>query len=252
MKAFLFSVFLISTIGSSYAQDVHISLVNCTIAPKELSEIKSALSFQLQFYARVFNDTVANKFKAKIFGSQTEFAKYALEKVGFNPIKESAGAIYNPKLKEMIMPKTSGDFVATFSHELSHAIIDCYVDDPTTWLNEGIAEFLEDIIFQDTTFYFRKKQLDKVKWAREYLKDNASVLELVNADDFYNGDYKNYSLAWGIIYYLYNIDQKILSRLLKEDRRRADNLLEDYYPGGANALEQDVKSFFLNFDPNRP
>lgn len=136
---------------------------------KTFDEIRRSLDFQLQFYAQTFHDNAPSSFSAKIFGTEKEFHKYAKEKANFNPRKNHSLAFYSPRLKEMILHQEIEDFSKTFTHELSHAILHYYCDKADTWIDEGLAEFFEDIIFLDTTYYFDVSQLKKIERVKSLL-----------------------------------------------------------------------------------
>jgi hypothetical protein len=217
-----------------------------------LDEIQNSFNYQLQFYTHIFSDQTVTGFKARIFGTEKEFLKYSKEKTNYNPVRNHSIAFYNFRMKEMILHKEIEDLPATFAHELSHAILHYYCESARTWLDEGLAELFEDIVFIDTTYYFGPTQLNKVQKAKIFLLGGASITEPMYARNFYDSysSSKNYTLSWALVFYLYKTNSEILPKIIK------GNCSDDYdnfffnYPGGLDMLQNDVKSFFLNYSPD--
>jgi hypothetical protein len=235
---------------TNYSQEVRIHLEKCTLDKETLAEIKSSLQFQVDFYARIFNDHTVNSFKARIFGTKKEFLKYSKDKANFNPVRTNSIAFYDDDLKEMILHKEIDHFSQTFSHELSHAILHYYCKDASSWLHEGLSEFFEDIIFKDSAYHFDLEQVNKINAARSFLLEGASIDEAIYSRDFYRvPSTKNYTLSWAIIFYLYTTKADLLSKTVRESCNERD-VFDLIYPGGLKLLQIDVKSFFLNEKPS--
>jgi hypothetical protein len=206
------------------AQEVRIRLENCTLQKETLNEIQNSFNYQLQFYARIFKDQTKTGFRAKIFGTEKEFLKYSKEKTNFNPVRNHSIAFYNFRLREMILHKEVEDLPKTFAHEMNHAMLHYYCESASTWLDEGLAELFEDIVFIDTTYYFDSTQLKKIQKAKVFLLEGASITEPFFTKNFYDtySSTKNYTLSWALVFYLYKTNWKILSRIIR------GNCSEDY------------------------
>lgn len=237
---------------TSYAQEVRIKLENCTLEPSVLTQIKGSLTFQLDFYAGIFKDKNKNSFRARVFGSKREFLKYSKSKADFNPLRTSAIAFYSPTLNEMILHTEVNNFASTFSHELSHAILHYYCKNTETWLDEGIADMLEDVIRTDSVYTFDNRRIEKVLSARKLLQEGASFQDVIDSGDFYNKtmSYRNYTLSWAVVTYLYETDTRLLFRMITASCQSPDEFISTTYPGGLSLLVPDVKSFFLNNKPS--
>lgn len=234
------------------AQEVRIHLENCSLEKETLSEIQNAFNFQLQFYTHIFGDQAITGFKARIFRNEKEFAKYSREKTNFNPVRKHSVAFYNFKLKEMILYKEIDDFPKIFAHELSHAIKHYYCESSSTWLDEGLAEFFEDIVFKDSAYYFDIAQLSKVQETKTFFLEGGSVTEPIFAKNFYNNHLsaRNYTLSWALVFYLYKSNRDILSGIIRGDCSEDVDRSFFNYPGGLELLQNDVKAFFLNYSPD--
>jgi hypothetical protein len=256
MKIKAVVIILIVVLGifhSAVAQNVRIRLEKCQLEPETLHKIQNSLNFQLQFYGNIFNAAVDSSFKARIFGSESDFIKYSKTKANYNPRANHAMAFYDHNLKEMILHKNVDDLPKVFGHELSHAILDYYCKDAHSWIHEGLAELLEDIVLIDSIPYFGVGQLDEIVSAQRWFQEGASVTEVVNGNgDFYHlsSESRNYSLAFATVLYLYAARGEVLSNFLQgECNGRYDNL-DLCYPKGLDLLEIDVRSYFLNYRPN--
>jgi len=235
-----------------YTQEVRIKLENCKLDSATLAHIKSSLNFQLGFYAGIFKDKTKNSFKARVFGSEREFLKYSKSKADFNPVKGNAIAFYSHDLNEMILHTEIDNFAHTFSHELSHAILHYYCKKAETWLHEGLAEMLEDVIAADTVYTFDDQQIDKIRYAKTLLLSGTSLQDVVDSRDFYNKgvSHRNYTLSWATVIYLYRTNSELLSKLITSNCQNREEFINRTYPGGLALLTSDVKSFFLNIKPN--
>jgi hypothetical protein len=153
----------------------------------------------------------------------------------------------------MILHKEADDFSKVFAHELNHAVLHHYCESTSDWLDEGLAELFEDIIFLDSAYYFGPTQLEKMQDARNVFMEGASITEAIHTRNFYEtASSKNYTLSWAVMFYLYKTNPQILSKIIHGNcSRDFDNLFFNY-PGGEELLEIDVKSFFLNYSPDRP
>jgi hypothetical protein len=251
-KAF-YIVFIVVHFNSQ-AQEVRIRLEKCTLEKKTLDEIEHSFIFQLHFYAQVFNDTTINSFRARIFGTKEEFVKYGKTKIDYNPNKTHAIAFYSTSLKEMVLHKEKiDDFSKVFAHELSHAILHYYCKDADIWLDEGLAEFLEDIVYRDSKYFFGVDQGKKIG-TQSFLYSGNSIDQPVNAYNFYNYESpKNYTLSWALIHYLFQAKYELLTKIIRDNRGAGSvgsDILDRNYPGGIEVLKTDAKAFYLNFNPN--
>lgn len=236
----------------SSAQEVRIKLENCTLEPAVLKQIKGSLTFQLDFYAGIFKDKTKNSFRARVFGSKREFLTYSKSKADFNPLRTNSIAFYSLTLNEMILHTEVDNFASTFSHELSHAILHYYCKNTETWLDEGIADMLEDVILTDSVYTFDSRRIEKVLSAKKLLQEGASLQNVIDSGDFYNKttSHRNYTLSWAVVAYLYETDTRLLFSMITASCKNPDEFIDMTYPGGLSLLMPDVKSFFFNNKPS--
>lgn len=244
----LFFCFFFLLVGfKGYSQEVRIKLENCVLEKENIDRIQNALNFQLQFYQKAFNDSATSRFKARIFGTEKEFLKYSKEKADYNLVKHNAIAFYHFKLKEMILHKDIELFAETFSHELSHALLDEYCKNRSVWLDEGLAELFEGIYSTDSTYYFNTYHFEKIQTVKSRLLAGESIRETILSNNFYSSSAdKNYDLAFATVLYLYKTNREILHKIIRNECGQETHDLSLSYPGGLDLLQIDVKAFFLN------
>jgi len=232
------------------AQSVRIQLMNCKLDKETLDQIQNSLNYQLRFYSEIFNQPANMSFKAVVFGTEKEFVKYAKAKANYNPIKNHSIAFYDYGLNEMILHKEVDNFPVVFAHEVSHAILRFYCEHPDSWLNEGLASVLEDVVANDSAFYFAEKQFSKITGVQKLFLEGRSIKEAIESRDFYQvpAMYRNYKLSFAVILYLFQ-DRKLLANIIKSDCVKTNDMIHNDYPEGLDLLQIDVKSWFFNYDP---
>jgi len=158
--------------------------------------------------------------------------------------------LYSSQLNEMILHLEVENFPRVFAHEISHAILNYYCKDASTWLDEGLAETLEDVVASDSTYFFNATQVPKIKWVRSYLSQGSSIRDGMDAKDFYKPPlgHRNYSVSFGTVLYLYLMRKDVLIEIVKSDCSSAHSIFDLHYPEGLDLLEVDVKSWFLNYN----
>ena len=250
MRKILIKILLIISCGLAFvgnAQELRIRQVHCKLSPEVLHNIQNALSFQVDFFATVFKERAIHSFSARIFGTEKEYLRYARDSAKFNPVRINAIAFYDNDLKEMILHKEINELSKTFSHELTHALLHYYCKDAESWFHEGLAEFFEDIVFLDSTYYFDFSIHKKINDTREYLKEGYSIESVIDSRNFYDdSSNKNYTLAWAIFYYLYNANNTLQKDLIKEACNLNKESIDRIYPGGMDLLKIDLRAFYLN------
>lgn len=247
----LISLFLGCIWHISDAQSIRIKLDNCHLDKETLEKIQNSLNYQLLFYSDIFDKPIDSTFNARIFGSEKSFVKYAKIKADFNPNRNHSIAFYDPDLKEMILHKEIDDFPRIFAHELNHAILHFYCPKVAIWMNEGLSELLEDLVANDTAYYFGLTQLEKISTARNFFLEGASIKHVINANNFYHSSFQfqNYTLSFAIVFYLFHTNKAVLAKIIQSAHTNPNQALLMNYPGGIDLLAIDVKSFFLNFRP---
>lgn len=250
---FRFSVVLLVCLsGSLTAQNVKIRLHNCTLDSKTLEQIQYTLNFQLTFFEELFKQPVDSAFNARIFENEKEFATYSKMNSNFNPVKDHTIAYFDIKSKEMYLHKEVDDFATVFAHELSHAILYSYNLQTDPWLEEGLAELLEDIKPMDSSYHTGEARSKKIKSVQFQFGEGASIRDAIFSADFGRKSdyYQNYLLSFATVMYLVNARRDIFPGIARSQHSNSYYALMTNYPGGIDLLEIDVKSFFLNFKPS--
>ena len=231
-------------------QDVSIILEGFSLDQKTYNARSASLTFQTNFYSSLFDLDKEKRFSARIFGKRKDFVRYAKDSANYNPNKTDAIAFYDPDLQEMVLHAEVNDLEATFAHELSHAIIGELNETVPLWLNEGMAELMETIVYENGNFNFGPYLTKNTINAKNYLSYGHKVEWALSTDDFYgNNISENYRLSWAVVHYLQEVNISILKNLIKTDYRNTLNPISLYYPGGFDALSGDVQAFFQNKFP---
>jgi len=244
-------VIVLSVFYVGEAQSVRIKLVNCNIDKETLTHIQNSLTYQLRFYSQIFNQPIDTSFRAVVFGTEKEFVKYAKSKANYNPLKNHSIAFYHEGLNEMILHKEVENFPKVFAHEVSHAILSFYCNYETKWLDEGLAEVLEDVVANDSVYYFADTQHSKITTVQKLFLEGRSIKEPLNTTNFNQppSNIRNYNLSFAIVLYFFQTRKEILKNIMRSDCSQVNNIININYPEGLDLLQIDVKSWFLNYDP---
>ncbi|MEI7529806.1 MAG: hypothetical protein WCK76_12785 [Elusimicrobiota bacterium] len=201
----------------------------------ELEKMFSTMRLNLAMFAPWM---ASEKSRIYIYSSQGSF-------VGgeFAPPKWSKGLAY--PAKKIVVVYDPGDTVklkAVLAHELAHLYFEGYFAEklkyPPQWLNEGLAVYLEDIVFQEggpwrqALPYFdapRRFPLDQFFTAR---------LDALGADSRISDWYLQ---AFGTVSYLFQPRKRLqfrnLCSLLRKGEPLASALWKSYRVNGPGALE---------------
>ena len=124
--------------------------------------------------------------------------------------------------------------IHTFFHEGFHQFISYYIPNPPTWLNEGMAEIFEAVIFRGKKLYENKNLSNyNLRWLRDYIKDKklTPLKELIymTQKELYDPNRINmhYAQCWGLIHFLAfgsSNNKKFYQDIIKELKNGADRL----------------------------
>lgn len=191
----------------------------------------------------------------RIFESRNDYQHYARSVSGERIA--NAGGFYSPRTNEAVTFKQSSDeeTLAVSRHEAVHVIVNGLMGRTPTWLNEGLAEYFEQI---KVSGQFSQVEVNQawLRLAREAINNGypQSLTDYLNVEgnDWYeNSQHVHYALAWSLTYFLMSSDngRQIISTFMQT---LADNycmsvnssaLLSHSYPGGINQLENDFFSW---------
>ena len=133
-------------------------------------------------------------------------------------------------------------------HETSHVIMAALYQRTPTWLNEGMAEYFEDL----PTSVINNQYKLKTGWIRSLKRNGVLPLkQLFNLNGVQWKQMKpeqSYANAWSVVYYLMlsNQGQQALHSLLKTIRRNpcqavsSFEVIDKSYPGGVKKLQKDL------------
>jgi len=220
------------------------------LTKKEQKSLQKMIDYQLEFYNKAFPDSAVEKSSVKltIYNSHADYLVRQKENYGYN-IENSPG-FYSGKNKEIIVSKEKCKdyFLEMCYHELSHffmAIRTCGCTFPI-WLNEGLAEYFENIKLSKTIKHKRNiYHAARVKTMLE-LKD-------FNLRDFIDWSYEKfrdisftqdsygYALAYCIVAFLMQNEETMIAVINHIYKGKSSyEALDSVYKGGFEAFEQDL------------
>ena len=150
-----------------------------------------------------------------------------LDDVGKGLGLSGAAGVYMPLEQRMEIwrqPDDEGTF-ATLRHESVHALLHEFVGAPPIWLNEGLAEYLENLRVSGSsgTVGVNRDHRQLLQTMLRVARVDAAMAMLdANANQFRQPDRRdlNYALAWSLVHYLMSTEsgQGVFGELLAEIR----------------------------------
>ena len=149
------------------------------------------------------------------------------EDVGRDLGLTGAAGVYLPNQQRMIVWRQPNDgrTFATVRHEAVHALMHEFIGAPPTWLNEGLAEYVETLRVSGSSGSVAANQHHR-QLLQPILKVSRTEAALklldAHANQFREPDRRdlNYALAWAMVHYLMGSEsrQQVLAQLLAEVR----------------------------------
>jgi len=165
----------------------------------------------------------------------------------------TAGGFYISRLNEasVYTGKNDGRMYDVTRHEATHAIVNGAFGRIPTWLNEGLAEYFEQLSFHNSMLRIVSLNNEHLRLiARSHLPELAGYFKLTSKQ-WYAESNKNerYALGWSIVYFLMSSkkDKQFLSYMLDHLAYNYCKPFSDidyiiqYYPGGLLQFEQNWK-----------
>ena len=192
-----------------------------------------------KFYQKKFkmDEKVYGRFMVHLHPSESSFRSTTKSSTSFAYFSAHRRALvgYTKAFKQ---PKDEKDYairlIHTFFHEGFHQFISYYVPNPPTWLNEGMAEIFEAVVFRGKKLYENKNLSNyNLRWLKEYMKQGqtTSLKELVymTQKELYNPSKINmhYAQCWGIIHFLAfgsSKNKKFYQDIIQELKDGADRI----------------------------
>jgi hypothetical protein len=190
----------------------------------------------------------AREFRIMIYGSEAEFRQYQ-KRVA--PVLENAAGFYstaNNQITTWAIPNEQA-LLRLIIHECSHAISAASAHNIPTWLNEGLAEYFEQLHLHGLSAEvpLNRHWLQALRQSR-FNQDPEWLASIVSAPHqrWYaaNGpENMAYAASWSLVWYLMDSTdgRKLISRLLTSahpDEHASRRLIDRHWPGGFIALEQ--------------
>ena len=193
--------------------------------------------------------------KVKIFGQQSDFLAYQkgvfdthVSTTGFYYKKTNEAAVWkNRDVKSMLQ---------VISHEAFHGILWTNYEKMPTWLNEGLAEYFEQIEVYGTTAVIKPSK----GWER--MMQRASLAKAIpDLRDFLDYDHKqwwklngrqgfSYAIGWSLCFYLMSNDEgrALLVEIFKarqvDKEASISGVVDRHYEGGVERLEENLNKWF--------
>jgi tetratricopeptide (TPR) repeat protein len=144
------------------------------------------------------------RFEVYVFSGESGYQDYCKKILG-SPAPHTAG-LYSPVLKQLLIwnvPKRE-EMLRTIRHEGFHQFMDRAVQDPPTWLNEGMAEFWETARRENDKFQGGQPRPAHVAMLIRSRKLLPSLDAFVHGGraDFYENAQLRYAQAWAIVHFL--------------------------------------------------
>ena len=234
---------------SAVSQTYDTTDIDKHFSKKEKALFELAINYQKAFYNKFYTDTLVDfsEIKIKILAF---YDNYAGQIVGG----------YSPFSKTLMIrkdKKTENSYMKTAYHELSHALLHLYSGCQfffiPSWLNEGLADYLEDMTYNSKKIVHKKN---------EYLIARVKTLiELRDFDfaDFATWDYERfsresltqehfgYAVGYCMVFFLINKDEKtaysFFNALLKENTPTIE-FFDENYTGGFSQFEKDFIKYY--------
>jgi len=169
----------------------------CARAAQILEDSLRAYSVHL---TRVKKDN--RRFTVYLFSGQAGFLAHCRDALGGAPGR--AAGVYSPILKQLLiwnLPDRSA-MMRTVRHEGFHQYLDRIMDDPPTWLNEGLAEYYETADYVNGLWQIGKVRDDHLA-TLEHGKALQPLEEFIRLPkhQFYRKAGPCYAQAWAFVHF---------------------------------------------------
>jgi len=192
-----------------------------------------------RFYDEKFkmDEKVHGKFMVLLYPDETSFRSTTKSFTTFAYFSASQRSLVG-YTKSFSDPGEERDYaiglIHTFFHEGFHQFLSYYVPNPPTWLNEGMAEIFEAVIFREKRLYENKNMSSyNLRWLKQYMNEEKTTplksLIYMTQEELYTPDKQNmhYAQCWGLIHFLaYGSDKnkKYYQQLILELKNGADRV----------------------------
>lgn len=191
----------------------------------------------------------SREFRIVIYGSETEYRRYQRQVA---PVLENSAGFYNSRNNQITTwGMADSHLLRLITHEVSHAISASHGRFVPTWLNEGLAEYFEQIQVAGLgarvpVSDYWLTVLRRRGWA-EQPPDLRSVLDAQHRDWYAaNGpDSLSYAASWSLVWFLMDSKQgrTLISNLLAQPHHpehiNTSAEIGAHWPGGLAGFTRD-------------
>jgi len=191
----------------------------------------------------------SREFRIVIYGSEAEYRRYQRQVA---PVLENSAGFYNSRNNQITTwGMADSHLLKLITHEVSHAISASHGRFVPTWLNEGLAEYFEQIEVAGLgaripVADYWLKVLRRRGWA-EQPPDLSRVLDAQHRDWYAaNGpDSLSYAASWSLVWFLMDSRQgRILIRDLLGQQHHPEHIntsaqIGAQWPGGLAGFTRD-------------
>src|SRR5688572_16035759 len=149
-------------------------------------------------------DKTQPRFRVFLFSGESGYQDYVKAIVG-EAAPHTAG-LYSPVLKQLLIwnvPRRE-DMVRTIRHEGFHQFLDRIMENPPTWLNEGMAEFWETAKHEQGKLVGGQTRREHVATLVRGRSALPKLKDFVygSAGDFYEFAQLRYAQGWALVHFL--------------------------------------------------
>lgn len=223
------------------AQKIRYVCQGCTLSIQDRTQIEIVAHFESEFFEDVFGPKKLRTVQISLCGDRKLYRRK-------NSPRGSVG-FYSPGSKTVTVLHTT-DYLSTCFHETTHALFDAYAKHRPIWINEGLATYF-GYAKVDTSGNVRitAPASEKDKMRSIVQRPNFSIHYLMNISyrRFHKWrENRNYTLSWGIVYYLITQHRDVFTLILYRVGTGTDSIkaINDEYSGGIDQLEKDLALFY--------
>ncbi len=247
-KLFFLLLFLFQGINS-FAQ-YSIKDEGSTLTKKEMASLQSMIDYQLEFYNRVFPDSVMEKTSVRlsVFNDYIDYLVYRKEQSGY--INPNSMGYYSSERKEVVACKEKNEayFLNTCYHELSHFFLMSNMATPPVWLNEGLAEYfgetkMSEPIEHKSNLWRRARVKTMIQLGDINLRDFIDWSPNRFNDTSFTQTFYGYALAYCMVFFLMQNEETMISIISSVYKGKSSyEALDNAYEGGFEAFEKEFIS----------
>ena len=192
----------------------------CVEASKLLEQALTAYKVNFHWVGR----DSERQYRVYLFGGKAGFLRYWQDLEAFvGHAPENVAGVYIPYVQQLLI-WSLGDkdaMLETIRHEGFHQYLDRLLDDVPVWLNEGLAVYHENGVFERGRLRFGAVQEQRLELLRKTGLRPLSELLWLDAQGFYFGKdaFRNYAQAWAFIHLLKEgpaQERALLKRVVKD------------------------------------